>query len=163
MKEPQPDNIKSYTIAPRRTAQKRDEPAAVPDENNDLSVASGETTPSAVEPDRPQSPILAKVQTGRPALSHAKREPDNANADTKGDGKDTAQASPKDAVTRGTKDNHLQELRKRRDKSSKHFVNVAFPSVLKQRLDQASYENQVPSAEIVRVAVDKYLRDNGYD
>jgi hypothetical protein len=151
MKQPQPDNLRAYTIAPRRTGQKRNEPAELPDQDSDPAAVSGETTPSAVEPDRPQSPILAKGQTGRPALNQAKREPDSAKA------------ASQEAVKRGTKDTHLQELRKRRDKSSKHFVNVAFPSGLKQRLDQASYENDVPSAEIVRVAVDKYLRENGYD
>lgn len=59
--------------------------------------------------------------------------------------------------------NHLQELRKNRDKTAKRFINISFPSELKRRLDHASYENGVASAEIVRAAVDKYLRENGYE
>ncbi len=128
-------NLKNYAIAPRRKAAMPR--PAVEDNHADDRVSDG------------GKPILST-----PVAAPAIKPPTEAEKRNLIDSKGGHGSNPK---------NHLQELRKNRDKTTKRFINISFPSDLKQRLDKASYENGVASAEIVRAAVDKYLHENGYE
>ncbi|WP_376711033.1 hypothetical protein [Pseudochrobactrum lubricantis] len=58
--------------------------------------------------------------------------------------------------------NRLRELRKSRERESKHFVNVSLDYETKRRLENAAHDNGLKMTVILRDAIDQYLKDNGY-
>ena len=58
--------------------------------------------------------------------------------------------------------NRLRELRKARERESKHFVNVSLDYETKRRLENAAHDNGLKMTVILRDAIDRYLKDNGY-
>ncbi|KAB2766129.1 ribbon-helix-helix protein, CopG family [Brucella anthropi] len=58
--------------------------------------------------------------------------------------------------------NRLRELRKARERESKHFVNVSLDYETKRRLEKAAHDNGLKMTVILRDAIDQYLKDNGY-
>lgn len=58
--------------------------------------------------------------------------------------------------------NRLRELRKARERESKHFVNVSLDYETKRRLENAAHDNGLKMTVILRDAIDQYLKDNGY-
>jgi len=58
--------------------------------------------------------------------------------------------------------NRLRELRKSRERESKHFVNVSLDYETKRRLEKAAHDNGLKMTVILRDAIDQYLKDNGY-
>ena len=58
--------------------------------------------------------------------------------------------------------NRLRDLRRSRERESKHFVNVPLDYDTKRRLEKAAHENDLKMTVIMRAAIDQYLTDNGY-
>jgi len=58
--------------------------------------------------------------------------------------------------------NRLRDLRRSRERESKHFVNVPLDYNTKRRLEKAAHENDLKMTIIMRAAIDQYLTDNGY-
>lgn len=58
--------------------------------------------------------------------------------------------------------NRLRDLRKSRERESKHFVNVSLDYETKRRLEKAAHDNGLKMTVILRDAIDQYLKDNGY-
>ena len=56
----------------------------------------------------------------------------------------------------------LQDLKQKRARESKHYVNCALDYDTKKRLERAASENDVKMTVIVKAAIDQFLRDNGY-
>ncbi len=56
----------------------------------------------------------------------------------------------------------LRDLKRARDRESKHYVNCPLDYDTKKRLEKAALENDVKMTVIMKVAIDQYLRDNGY-
>ncbi|MCQ9147748.1 ribbon-helix-helix protein, CopG family [Brucella sp. BTU2] len=56
----------------------------------------------------------------------------------------------------------MRELRKSRERESKHFVNVSLDYETKRRLEKAAHDNGLKMTVILRDAIDQYLKDNGY-
>lgn len=66
------------------------------------------------------------------------------------------------AIQREDSRNRLRDLRKSRERESKHFVNVPLDYDTKRRLERAAHDNDLKMTVIMRAAIDKYLTDNGY-
>ena len=58
--------------------------------------------------------------------------------------------------------NRLRELRRNRERESKHFVNVSLDYDTKRRLEKAAHDNGLKMTVILRDAIDQYLSENGY-
>jgi len=58
--------------------------------------------------------------------------------------------------------NRLRQLRRDRERESKHFVNVSLDYDTKRRLEKAAHENGLKMSVILRDAIDQYLTENGY-
>jgi len=56
----------------------------------------------------------------------------------------------------------LRDLKRARDRESKHYVNCPLNYETKKRLERASFENDVKMTKIMQAAIDQYLKDNGY-
>ncbi|WP_292307309.1 hypothetical protein [Mesorhizobium sp.] len=56
----------------------------------------------------------------------------------------------------------LRDLKRARERESKHFVNVPLDYETKKRLETAAHENDLKMTVIMKAAIDQYLRDNGY-
>ncbi|NKL21109.1 hypothetical protein [Rhizobium leguminosarum] len=56
----------------------------------------------------------------------------------------------------------LRDLKRARDRESKHYVNCPLDYDTKKRLEKAALENDVKMTVIMKAAIDQYLRDNGY-
>lgn len=56
----------------------------------------------------------------------------------------------------------LQDLKQRKSRESKHFVNCPLDYDTKQRLARASTENDVKMTDIMKAAIKQFLTDSGY-
>ncbi|MCM2294717.1 hypothetical protein NAC44_20530 [Allorhizobium sp. BGMRC 0089] len=56
----------------------------------------------------------------------------------------------------------FQDLKQKKDRESKHYVNCPLDYDTKQRLAKASIDNQIKMTVIIKAAIDQFLRDNGY-
>ncbi|PDT50830.1 MULTISPECIES: hypothetical protein [Sinorhizobium] len=56
----------------------------------------------------------------------------------------------------------LRDLKRARDRESKHYVNCPLDYDTKKRLERAALENDVKMTVIMKAAIDQFLRDNGY-
>lgn len=68
----------------------------------------------------------------------------------------------KEANKREDSRNRLRQLRRDRERESKHFVNVSLDYDTKRRLEKAAHENGLKMSVILRDAIDQYLTENGY-
>lgn len=68
----------------------------------------------------------------------------------------------KEANQREDSRNRLRQLRRDRERESKHFVNVSLDYDTKRRLEKAAHENGLKMSVILRDAIDQYLTENGY-
>ena len=56
----------------------------------------------------------------------------------------------------------LRDLKRARDRESKHYVNCPLDYDTKMRLQKAAIENDVKMTVIMKAAIDQFLKDNGY-
>ncbi|MDE3795783.1 hypothetical protein I7G59_00345 [Sinorhizobium meliloti] len=56
----------------------------------------------------------------------------------------------------------LRDLKRARDRESKHYVNCPLDYGTKMRLQKAAIENDVKMTVIMKAAIDQFLKDNGY-
>ncbi|MQX74698.1 hypothetical protein [Sinorhizobium medicae] len=56
----------------------------------------------------------------------------------------------------------LRDLKRARDRESKHYVNCPLDYDTKTRLQKAALENDVKMTVIMKAAIDQFLKDNGY-
>ena len=56
----------------------------------------------------------------------------------------------------------LRDLKRARDRESKHYVNCPLDYETKKRLEKAAIENDVKMTVIMKAAIDQFLKDNGY-
>ncbi|MGH0359505.1 hypothetical protein [Sinorhizobium meliloti] len=56
----------------------------------------------------------------------------------------------------------LRNLKRARDRESKHYVNCPLDYDTKTRLQKAALENEVKMTVIMKAAIDQFLKDNGY-
>ncbi|WP_037461845.1 hypothetical protein [Sinorhizobium fredii] len=78
----------------------------------------------------------------------------------------TADARRERAVTKALQREdsrvRLRDLKRARDRESKHYVNCPLDYDTKKRLEKAAIENDVKMTVIMKAAIDQFLRDNGY-
>lgn len=127
--------ISDFAVAPRRPKVSRDRPAqevGPTEEQSSLSLAPAETEEIAA----------ARIA---PATETERRE-----------------RVTKRALEQENSRNRLRDLKRARERESKHFVNVPLDYDTKKRLERAAYENDLKMTVIMKAAIDQYLRDNGY-
>ncbi|CDZ55598.1 hypothetical protein [Neorhizobium galegae] len=56
----------------------------------------------------------------------------------------------------------LKNLKRSKQRSVKFFINIALDYELKARLQRASQENDLKMTQVVKAALDYYLKENGY-
>ncbi|CAN7698418.1 hypothetical protein [Neorhizobium tomejilense] len=56
----------------------------------------------------------------------------------------------------------LKNLKRSKQRSVKFFINIALDYELKARLQKASQENDLKMTQVVKAALDFYLKENGY-
>lgn len=71
--------------------------------------------------------------------------------------KETAQAIVKEDARVA-----LRNLKRAKEREAKFYVNVALNYETKARLKKAAHENDVNMTIIMQVAIDAYLKENGY-
>lgn len=126
---------------------------------------------------RKRSGDLDKVSASSPPISHAYDEgaPRAGNESAPATSSQNKQDKPlqttpeqhrasaiENANRREDSRNRLRELRKARERESKHFVNVSLDYETKRRLEKAAHDNGLKMTVILRDAIDQYLKDNGY-
>lgn len=142
--------IEDFAVAPRRSrvapevsvavpAPSQEEPAA-----NDIPLETSAPKQLAQEAfqRRPERPASTGILSGTP---EERRERATARA-----------------VDRETAAVRLRDLRRARDRQSKHYVNVPLDYDTKKRLERAASENDVKMTVIMQAAIDQFLRENDY-
>ncbi|ASY67057.1 hypothetical protein SJ05684_a37430 (plasmid) [Sinorhizobium sojae CCBAU 05684] len=56
----------------------------------------------------------------------------------------------------------LRDLKRARDRESKHYVNCPLDYDTKMRLQKAALDNDVKMTVIMKASIDQFLKDNGY-
>ena len=139
--------VSDFAVAPRRnrapeqTAAQKDvaiKPDATPSETQAPENQSPEPGPLSGEADQPANRVIAPTE-------EARRE----RATTR-------------TLQREESRIRLRDLKRARDRESKHYVNCPLDYNTKKRLEKAALENDVKMTVIMKAAIDQYLRDNGY-
>ncbi len=139
--------VSDFAVAPRRnraseqTATQEDiatKPDVTPSETQAPENQSPEPGPLSGEADQPANRVIAPTE-------EARRE----RATTR-------------ALQREESRVRLRDLKRARDRESKHYVNCPLDYDTKKRLEKAALENDVKMTVIMKAAIDQYLRDNGY-
>ncbi|PLT91289.1 hypothetical protein BMJ34_08335 [Sinorhizobium medicae] len=145
-------------------------------------MAKGQTTVSdfAVAPRRSRPEEQSTTQPASESKpAELSTEPPNANqsqeaapAGTEGDKPVNRLIAPTDearrerATTRALQREdsrvRLRDLKRARDRESKHYVNCPLDYDTKTRLQKAALENDVKMTVIMKAAIDQFLKDNGY-
>ncbi|WP_286167648.1 hypothetical protein [Ochrobactrum sp. 3-3] len=137
-------SVSDFAVAPRRSKapdNRPAEPAAAPAETS--AEASAErpaeisTTPKAEEGGAPEKLIAATEAERRERATTRALEQENSR-------------------------NRIRDLKRARERESKHFVNVPLDYDTKKRLERAAHENDLKMTVIMKAAIDQYLKDNGY-
>jgi len=137
--------VSDFAVAPRRSRPL--EQAATPADSAypaELSTKirnadqPQEPAPLGTEADQPANPLIAPTQ-------EARRE----RATTR-------------ALQREDSRVRLRDLKRARDRESKHYVNCPLDYDTKMRLQKAAIENDVKMTDIMKAAIDQFLKDNGY-
>ncbi|WP_255571221.1 hypothetical protein [Ensifer sp. ENS12] len=135
--------VSDFAVAPRRNR-------AVDTRQDDADLAAegpAEQTRPDNEPQEPEALNVAPAATSRliAPTEDARRE--------RAVGK---------ALQREDSRVRLRDLKRARDRESKHYVNCPLNYETKKRLERASFENDVKMTKIMQAAIDQYLKDNGY-
>ncbi|MCO5965087.1 hypothetical protein [Sinorhizobium meliloti] len=138
--------VSDFAVAPRRSraAERAATPAdsatnpAEPSTETRNADPSQEPAPLGTEGDKPAIPLIAPTQ-------EARRE----RATTR-------------ALQREDSRVRLRDLKRARDRESKHYVNCPLDYDTKMRLQKAALENDVKMTVIMKAAIDQFLKDNGY-
>ncbi|RVG97313.1 hypothetical protein [Sinorhizobium meliloti] len=138
--------VSDFAVAPRRKrpveqsatqADSGGNPAELPTEPRNADQAQN-AAPFRTEADKPVNRLIApteEAQRERAATRALERE---------------------DSRTR------LRDLKRARDRESKHYVNCPLDYDTKTRLQKAALENEVKMTVIMKAAIDQFLKDNGY-
>ncbi|MDW9418983.1 hypothetical protein GOC40_29450 [Sinorhizobium meliloti] len=138
--------VSDFAVAPRRSRpveQSVTQPtsetnaAELPTELRNADQAQDAAPPKA-EVDKPVSRLIAPTE-------EARRE----RATTR-------------ALQREDSRIRLRDLKRARDRESKHYVNCPLDYDTKTRLQKAALENDVKMTVIMKAAIDQFLKDNGY-
>ncbi|MCK3781273.1 hypothetical protein MZK49_32095 [Ensifer sesbaniae] len=128
--------ISDFAVAPRRPKVSQDRPAQEVGPSEEQSSSSlTAATPAETE----------EIAAARTAPETERRE-----------------RVTKRALEQENSRNRLRDLKRARERESKHFVNVPLDYDTKKRLERAAYENDLKMTVIMKAAIDQYLRDNGY-
>lgn len=136
--------VSDFAVAPRRsriadTAAKQDDaPMSSEETPEDTGAKSHPQVSPGVVADQPPSRLIAPTEEARRERSVSK------------------------ALQREDSRVRLRDLKRARDRESKHYVNCPLNYETKKRLERASFENDVKMTKIMQAAIDQYLKDNGY-
>ncbi|WP_246802772.1 hypothetical protein [Ensifer sp. ENS02] len=138
--------VSDFAVAPRRSrvgqAATKDDAATLAAEASAKAPGAEDQTqgPASIggEADQPVSRLIAPTE-------EARRE----RATTK-------------ALQREESRVRLRDLKRARDRESKHYVNCPLDYDTKKRLEKAALENDVKMTVIMKAAIDQFLKDNGY-
>lgn len=138
--------LSDFPVAPRRARQIETDHAVTPVKDDVDSLSAAEI----VAPEIADAPFVEqKPRKDRSAPLSVT--PDERRA-----------RAVENAIQREDSRNRLRDLRKSRERESKHFVNVPLDYDTKRRLERAAHDNDLKMTVIMRAAIDKYLTDNGY-
>ncbi|WP_086023391.1 hypothetical protein [Sinorhizobium meliloti] len=138
--------VSDFAVAPRRSrpveqsatqAASVSTPAELPTETRNANQ-SQEAAPLGSETNKPVNRLIAPTE-------EARRE----RATTR-------------ALQREDSRIRLHDLKRARDRESKHYVNCPLDYDTKTRLQKAALENDVKMTVIMKAAIDQFLKDNGY-
>ncbi|MDX0698056.1 hypothetical protein GOD53_29085 [Sinorhizobium medicae] len=138
--------VSDFAVAPRRSrpveqtatpADAATKPAELPTETRNANQPQ-EPSPLGPETDPPGNRLIAPT-------TEVRRE----RATTK-------------ALQREDSRIRLRDLKRARDRESKHYVNCPLDYDTKMRLQKAALENEVKMTVIMKAAIDQFLKDNGY-
>lgn len=138
--------VSDFAVAPRRSrpveqsatqADSGTKPAELPTETRDANH-SQDAAPAGPEADKLVNRLIAPTE-------EARRE----RATTR-------------ALQREDSRIRLRDLKRARDRESKHYVNCPLDYDTKTRLQKAALENDVKMTVIMKAAIDQFLKDNGY-
>lgn len=138
--------VSDFAVAPRRS--RAVEQAAIP---ADSATNPAEPSTETRNADQPQEPAPLGTQIGQPAngLIAPTQEARRERATTR-------------ALQREDSRVRLRDLKRARDRESKHYVNCPLDYDTKMRLQKAAIENDVKMTVIMKAAIDQFLKDNGY-
>ncbi|CEO91618.1 MULTISPECIES: hypothetical protein [Sinorhizobium] len=146
-------------------------------------MAKGQTTVSdfAVAPRRSRPADQAATQEGsatkapevqkeKPLAEHQPKRPEPPSAEAEKPVSrliaPTDEARRERAVTKALQREdsrvRLRDLKRARDRESKHYVNCPLDYDTKMRLQKAALDNDVKMTVIMKASIDQFLKDNGY-
>ncbi|MFA1626959.1 hypothetical protein ACDY96_30780 [Rhizobium mongolense] len=138
--------VSDFAVAPRRSRPK-DQATA---EDTGSSAASAVATEGTRE-NQPRGLVSNSVEADLPASRLIAP---------------TAEARRERAVSKALQREdsrvRLRDLKRARDRESKHYVNCPLDYETKKRLEKAALENDVKMTVIMKAAIDQFLKDNGY-
>ncbi|ASY74324.1 hypothetical protein [Sinorhizobium fredii] len=139
--------VSDFAVAPRRS-RPADQATA---EDAATSIAPSVPTEGARIDNQPQGLVSHSVETDLPASRLIAP---------------TAEARRERAVSKALQREdsrvRLRDLKRARDRESKHYVNCPLDYDTKKRLEKAALENDVKMTVIMKAAIDQFLKDNGY-
>ncbi|WP_244421683.1 hypothetical protein [Allomesorhizobium alhagi] len=137
--------VSDFPVAPRRPRPGAAKPASEVAPRHDETAAA----PVNVGPDT--APQTAKMEEDRA--------PTSLLSSTEAERRERLTTR---ALEREDSRIRLRDLKRARERESKHFVNVPLDYETKKRLEKAAHENDLKMTVIMKAAIDQYLRDNGY-
>jgi len=138
--------VSDFAVAPRRS-RSTDQSATQEDAAKAADVPT-EVSRAENQPHQPAPSITGPGQAGS-ALFAPTEDARRERAVTK-------------ALRREDSRVRLRDLKRARDRESKHYVNCPLDYDTKKRLEKAALENDVKMTVIMKAAIDQFLRDNGY-
>lgn len=138
--------VSDFPVAPRRsrpaerqvTQDDSRKPAEVPAAEPTAENQSDGHAPATTASDRPMNRLIAPTEEARRERATAK------------------------ALQREDARVRLRDLKRARDRQSKHYVNCPLDYDTKMRLQKAALDNDVKMTVIMKAAIDQFLKDNGY-
>ncbi|MFK0642876.1 hypothetical protein NO134_22035 [Ochrobactrum sp. BD22] len=138
--------LSDFPVAPRRARATETDHAVAPVKDDTDSSSAAETAVAEIT----DAPVVEqKPRKDRSAPLSVTPEERRARA-------------VESAIQREDSRNRLRDLRKSRERDSKHFVNVPLDYDTKRRLERAAHDNDLKMTVIMRAAIDEYLTNNGY-
>jgi hypothetical protein len=138
--------VSDFAVAPRRSR---------PFEQSATQPASG--TEAAELPTEPRN--ADQAQDAAPVRTEADKPVNRLIAPTEEARRERATTR---ALQREDSRIRLRDLKRARDRESKHYVNCPLDYDTKTRLQKAALENDVKMTVIMKAAIDQFLKDNGY-
>ncbi|RVG00701.1 hypothetical protein CN172_10660 [Sinorhizobium meliloti] len=139
------------TVSDSAVAPRRSRPLEQAATQADSASNPAELSPETRNADQPQQPAPLGTETDQPAnrliapTQEARRERATARA-----------LQREDSRVR------LRDLKRARDRESRHYVNCPLDYDTKMRLQKAAIENDVKMTVIMKAAIDQFLKHNGY-